>query len=104
MPAFSVTVLLIASCVTGSMACTVLVLSSIHFIAAQLPCADASAAPHRPPTSAWLELLGNPKYHVKRFQEIDPVSAHTSTPDEMYCESTRPDEIVFATAAPKKAP
>jgi len=35
---------------------------------------------------------------------IEPVSAQTSTPDEMNCESTSPEEMVLATAAPKKAP
>src|SRR6187551_2478713 len=34
----------------------------------QLPFAVASAAPHKPPISAWLELEGRPSHQVIRFQ------------------------------------
>ena len=37
------------------------------------PCAMI-ADPMMPPISAWLELDGNPRYHVTRFQVIAPTS------------------------------
>ena len=40
----------------------------------QFPSAEASAAPHRPPMSAWLELDGKPSHHVARFHTMAPVS------------------------------
>src|SRR5436190_23926667 len=39
-----------------------------HRSAAQPPAGEATAAPHNPPTSAWLELEGRPHHHVSRFQ------------------------------------
>src|SRR5947208_8767331 len=39
------------------------------------PPAAAMPAPHKPPMRAWVELLGSPRYHVTRFQEIAPSSA-----------------------------
>src|SRR5438067_935896 len=47
--------------------------------------AAATAAPTRPPTKAWLELLGSPARHVTRFQTIAPESAQIRT----FCEATR---------------
>ena len=38
----------------------------------QLSLAEASAAPHRPPMSAWLELEGRPIHQVTRFQTMAP--------------------------------
>src|SRR5688572_14532568 len=35
----------------------------------------ASAAPHRPPTSAWLDEDGSPNHQVIRFQTMPPSSA-----------------------------
>src|SRR4051812_778625 len=46
--------------------------------------AAATAAPTRPPTNAWLELLGNPARQVTRFQTIAPASAQMRTS----CEAT----------------
>src|SRR5690349_3238603 len=37
--------------------------------------AAASDPPHKPPTSAWLELDGIPNHHVIRFQMIAPSNA-----------------------------
>src|SRR5260370_7183872 len=39
------------------------------------PCAAAIAAPLSAPTSAWVELLGSPRYQVMRFQTIAPTRA-----------------------------
>ena len=66
--------------------------------------AAATAAPTKPPTSAWLELLGNPQYHVARFQTIAPSNAQISTSCVTMRASTRPEAIVFATAVPHSAP
>src|SRR3954462_13129421 len=66
--------------------------------------AAATAAPTRPPTSAWLELLGRPAHQVTRFQMIAPRRAHTNTSCEATRGSTRPEAIVVATAVPHKAP
>src|SRR5688572_33013844 len=74
--------------------------------APQLLCAAESAAPHRPPISAWDDEDGKPRHQVIRFQTIAPSSAQIST-----CEVTTttsvsisPEEIVLATAVPRKAP
>src|SRR2546425_5418367 len=41
--------------------------------------AAAIPAPQRPPIKAWVELLGNPRYHVIRFHAIAPSSAAITT-------------------------
>src|SRR3982751_4126589 len=69
----------------------------------QVP-AFATAAPTRPPISAWLELLGKPAYHVIKFQIIAPASAQISTSCVATAGSINPDEIVVATALPHSAP
>src|SRR6202140_1123672 len=64
------------------------------------PCTAAIAAPLSAPTSAWVELLGSPRYQVMRFQTIAPTRAAMIT--------TRPAlkaiilAIVLATLAWKK--
>src|SRR5688572_7800320 len=77
-----------------------------HIMTDQLFCAAATAPPHRPPMSAWLELDGSPKYQVMRFQIMPPRSAQMSTSlvMEKTFESSRPDEMVLATAVPYIAP
>src|SRR5688572_9449114 len=62
--------------------------------------AAATAAPTSPPTSAWLELLGSPKYQVNRFQTIAPNSAQISTSCEATRWSIKPEAMVLATAVP----
>jgi hypothetical protein len=59
-----------------------------------------SAAPTRPPTSAWPELEGSPSAHVATFQKIAASSpaAITSTPVSPPTVTMPP--IVSATAAP----
>src|SRR5436190_6435531 len=66
----------------------------------------ASAEPHRPPIRAWLELEGSPNHQVMRFHTIAPMSAQMMTSDVIatILVSTRPDEIVLATAVPHMAP
>ena len=66
----------------------------------------ASAAPTRPPTSACDDDDGRPRYHVKRFQTIAPMSAA-----RIRCPVTRPGSVlirpsptVFATAVDVNAP
>src|SRR5256885_14169178 len=67
-------------------------------------CAAASAAPHSPPTSAWLELEGRPNHQVSRFQAIAPSSEQMRISEEIASKWTRPDEMVLATAVPAIAP
>src|SRR5438105_5368659 len=43
------------------------------------PPAAAIPAPHRPPIKAWGELLGSPRYHVRRFHEMAARSAAITT-------------------------
>src|SRR5215213_4035927 len=66
--------------------------------------AAATAAPTRPPTKAWLELLGRPALQVTRFQTIAPTSAQIRTSCDATFGSTSPDAIVDATAVPHMAP
>src|SRR5262245_39379949 len=66
--------------------------------------AAATAAPTRPPTSAWLELLGSPAAQVTRFHTMAPSRAQMSTSCEAIFGSTSPDAIVDATAVPQSAP
>src|SRR6266513_4506457 len=72
------------------------------------PCAAAMAAPHKPPTNAWLELEGSPTYQVSRFHRIAPTKAQISMCEDEAAGttrvSTRPDAMVLATAAPTIEP
>ena len=43
------------------------------------PPAAAMPEPHNPPISAWVELLGSPRYQVIRFQAIAPNRAAMTT-------------------------
>src|ERR1035441_7578970 len=75
-------------------------------ITRQLPCAAASAAPHSPPTRAWLELVGKPTYQVSKSQAIAPNKAQISvTLVKSNSEvSTNPPAMVLATAVQRSAP
>src|SRR5205807_5459536 len=75
-----------------------------HFKTDQSLPGVASAAPHRPPMSAWLELEGKPSHHVSKFQMIAPSSAHSTVFMLIALESTMPFPIVDATAVPISAP
>src|SRR6266496_4051602 len=66
--------------------------------------AAASAAPQRPPTSAWLELEGSPNHQVSRFQKIAPISEQMRISEDTASIWTNPDEMVLATAVPAMAP
>src|SRR5262245_30807586 len=81
-----------------------LVLTSVHLMAAQLPWAPPKAAPHRLPTSAWLELEGNPSHQVRKFQAMAETSPQTRMPWVTNWLSTKPEEMVLATASPKNDP
>ena len=70
----------------------------------QLPSAVPRAAPHRPPTSAWLELDGRPSHQVTRPQMIALINAPSTVAMVTYWVSTRPLPIVVATAVPVRAP
>src|SRR6202165_5596912 len=65
------------------------------------PPAAAMPDPHNPPISAWVELLGRPRYHVIRFQAIAPNSAAMTTPSPGLM--ARVLAIVFDTLAWKNA-
>src|SRR5437667_6729691 len=54
-------------------------LTSADHLTPPSPPAEAIPAPHRPPIKAWVELLGNPRYHVIRFHAIAPSSAAITT-------------------------
>src|SRR5437763_573640 len=75
-------------------------------ITCQLLLEAASAEPHKPPISAWLELEGSPNHQVSRFQIMAPKRAQMTTSELKVTnlESTRPEEIVLATAVPHIAP
>src|SRR5436305_8049367 len=75
-----------------------------HFSTDQLPCAVASAAPHKPPISAWLELEGNPPHQVVMFQANAASSADSTVAEVTTLVSTNPLPIVDATAPPNSAP
>src|SRR5256885_16135312 len=60
----------------------------------------AMPAPSSPPTNAWVELDGNPKYQVRRFHAIAPSSAAMMTTRAGF--ATRP-EIGFDTLLPKRS-
>src|SRR5512144_2342681 len=62
----------------------------------QLLWAAASAAPHSPPMSAWLELEGRPNHHVSKFQAMAPINAQRMMSDVIATAlaSTSPEEMV----------
>jgi hypothetical protein len=60
----------------------------------------AIAAPAYPPIKAWDELLGNPKYHVIRFQAIAPQTPARTTVGVTVVTSIIPLPIVLATVVP----
>src|SRR5690606_17974886 len=74
--------------------------------ALQSLCAAASAAPHSPPISACEDDDGRPSHQVIRFQVMPPPSAHSRTCEVTFTTSvsTRPEEMVLATAVPMNAP
>src|SRR5687768_8275649 len=59
----------------------------------QSPCEVARAAPHNPPTNAWLELEGRPNHQVRRFQMIAPINAQRTVWRPTKSASRSPDEI-----------
>jgi hypothetical protein len=67
---------------------------------------DTSAAPTRPPISAWEDDDGRPKYQVIRFQTMAPSRAATTTTRPWVFEppGTMISLTVFATFWPRKAP
>src|SRR5579863_4539672 len=69
----------------------------------QLPEA-ATTAPQSPPIRAWEELEGNPNHQVSRFQAMAATMAQVSTGMVATWLSTKPEEMVAATALPQKAP
>src|SRR6185503_19163190 len=79
-------------------------LTTDHLRTDQLPCAVPIAAPHNPPTNAWLELDGSPSHQVKSPQMIALSNAQSTVSIETYCVSTSPLPIVDATAVPIIAP
>ena len=64
----------------------------------------AIAAPTNPPIKAWDELLGIPKYQVKRFQNMAPMRAALKISGVTTSGLMIPLPIVAATAVPLKAP
>ncbi len=64
----------------------------------------ASAAPHRPPMSAWLRELGSPSHHVSRPHRIAESSAASRVVMVTNRVSTSPLPMVAATAVPMLAP
>src|SRR5688572_30574781 len=77
---------------------------TLQIITLQLLRDAAKHAPHSPPTSAWEELDGNPKYQVSKFHTMPPINAHTMTSEVTMFVSTNPDAMVLATAVPHNAP
>src|SRR5581483_7418338 len=64
--------------------------------------AAANAAPLKPPTSAWVALEGNPKYHVVTFQTICEITIASSTFKLMEFGSKKSRPMVAAIAEPNK--
>jgi len=60
-----------------------------------------TTAPRIPPTKAWEELLGNPRYQVNKSHRIALINAARITLVLIKWESTIPLPIVCATATPK---
>src|ERR1700746_1963866 len=77
---------------------------AFHLITDQWRCAVATAAPPRPPISAWLELEGNPNHHVVMFQMNAARTALRTVPIVTTSASTKPLPTVGATAPPRSAP
>ena len=63
---------------------------------------DKIAAPSKPPTKAWEDEDGIPKYHVIKFQAIADNTAAVITTIVTAPGSMRPMPIVSATATPNK--
>src|SRR5207249_1894755 len=59
----------------GEMARLATCLPSDDHLTPPRPPAAAMPEPHRPPMSAWVELLGSPRYQVMRFHEMAPSRA-----------------------------
>src|SRR5262249_704764 len=70
-------------------------------VAALTATAALKAAPTRLPTKAWLELEGIPNHQVNKFQKMAATSPQMSTSCVTNRASTKPEEIVLATAKPK---
>src|SRR6266516_14354 len=66
--------------------------------------APATPAPTRLKISAWLELDGNPKYQVTRFQTIAATSAEMTSVWVETSGGMMPLPTVVATAVPDSAP
>lgn len=66
--------------------------------------ADMTAAPMRPPNSAWEELEGRPTSQVSRFHRIAPTSAAKMTSVLRPFSLMIPPEIVLATSTDRNAP
>ena len=66
--------------------------------------ADMTAAPIRPPNSAWEELEGRPRSQVSRFHRMAPTSAAKITSVRMPSSLMMPPEIVLATSTERNAP
>jgi len=60
----------------------------------------ATAAPAIPPTRAWDEDVGNPKYHVMMSQAIAPISPANTTASVKTFGSTTSLAMVAATLVP----
>jgi hypothetical protein len=60
-----------------------------------------TAAPAKPPISAWEELVGNPQTHVIRSHTIAPMSPARITHSSTTAVSTTPFPTVRATLTPK---
>src|ERR1041384_7705387 len=66
----------------------------------------ARAEPHSPPINAWLELEGSPNHQVSKFHRMALNNAQMMMSEviETSFASTRPEEMVLATAVPQRAP
>ena len=62
---------------------------------------SATAAPAKPPISAWEELVGSPAHHVIKSQAIAPTNPHITTLTVTKSGATIPFAIILATAVPK---
>src|SRR3989441_2213994 len=63
--------------------------------------AFTTAAPAKPPISAWEELVGRPQYQVIRYQAMAPSSPARITQWATMLASTTPLPTVLATFTPK---
>lgn len=77
--------------------------TTVSKLIAPLPAA-IQVAPIRPPNRACDEELGRPKYQVTRFHRIAPTSPPKMIGTVIFESSTRPLEIVVATAVEMNAP